>query len=217
MATTIFDPTTGAPIFLDSHAPDPAVNPSQVAAFAASVGTRLIGTTAERTAYDYAREGLAWWDTTLDALMVYDGSGWTTLVRSGSYTPSLNRATIGNGTVSGNYTRVGRMVTVQGRFVLGSTSSLDAASGALTVGVSLPTAADSFYGSSVIEMGDATMLDASGEIYYGKVTGDNGTTRANIYALSGSPIRKQTVNSTSPMTWASGDVLSWLFTYMAAS
>lgn len=216
MASSSNDPTTGAPIYLDSDAPDPAVNPTQVAAFAASVGTRLIGTTAERTAYAYAREGLAWYDTTLDALYMHNGSGWAVLLQTGVYTPNLARATVGNGSISGNFTRVGQMVTVQGRFVLGSTSSISAASGALTVGISLPFTAASFYGTSVVEMGDVTMLDASGEIYYGKATGDNSTTAANVYALTGTPLRKQAVNSTSPMTWASGDILSWVLTYMAA-
>lgn len=76
MAYSSLDPTTGAPEFADADAPDPAVNPSQVAAFAAQVGTRLIGTTAERTAYAYAREGLAWFDTTLEQPFVHNGSGW---------------------------------------------------------------------------------------------------------------------------------------------
>ena len=76
MAYSSLDPSTGAPVFLDSDAPDPAVNPSQVAAFAAEVGTRLIGTTAERTAYAYAREGLRWFDTTTDKEYLYNGSGW---------------------------------------------------------------------------------------------------------------------------------------------
>lgn len=76
MASSSNDPTTGAPIFLDGDAPDPAVNPTEVAAFAAEVGTRLIGSTAQRTAYDYAREGLEWYDTTDDFTYVYDGSGW---------------------------------------------------------------------------------------------------------------------------------------------
>jgi hypothetical protein len=76
MAASSNDPTTGSPIFLDSDAPDPAVNPTQVAEYAASVGTRLIGSTAERTAYTYAREGLRWYDTTLDREYIHTGSGW---------------------------------------------------------------------------------------------------------------------------------------------
>lgn len=76
MAASSNDPTTGAPVFLDSDAPDPAVNPKQVAEFAAHVGTRPIGSTAERTAYAYAREGLGWYDTNLDAEFLHNGTGW---------------------------------------------------------------------------------------------------------------------------------------------
>lgn len=76
MASSSNDPTTGAPVFLDSDAPDPAVNPTEVAGFAADVGTRRIGTTAQRSAHAYDREGFGWYDTTLDADMVHDGSGY---------------------------------------------------------------------------------------------------------------------------------------------
>jgi hypothetical protein len=76
MAYSSLDPTTGAPVYLDSDAPDPAVNPSQVAEYAAQVGTRLIGTTAQRTAYSYARDGLCWYDTTLDREYRHNGTGW---------------------------------------------------------------------------------------------------------------------------------------------
>lgn len=76
MASSSLDPVTGAPRFLDADAPDPAVNPTEVAAFAAKVGTRLIGTTAERDAYPYKREGLEWYNTTKDLVEVYNGTGW---------------------------------------------------------------------------------------------------------------------------------------------
>jgi hypothetical protein len=76
MASSSNDPTTGAPVFLDSDAPDPAVNPSEVAGFAASVGTRLIGSTTERNAYAYGRDGLRWYDTTLKTEYRDDGTNW---------------------------------------------------------------------------------------------------------------------------------------------
>jgi hypothetical protein len=76
MASSSNDPTTGAPVFLDSDAPDPAVNPSEVATYAASVGTRLIGSTTERNAYAYARAGLRWYDTTLGTEYRDDGTSW---------------------------------------------------------------------------------------------------------------------------------------------
>lgn len=76
MAYSSLDPVTGAPQFADADAPDPAVNPTQVSDYAAQVGNRLVGTTAERTAYPYDREGLRWYDTTLNIEFVHDGTGW---------------------------------------------------------------------------------------------------------------------------------------------
>lgn len=76
MAASDYDDTTGHPIFADGDAPDVAVNATQVAEYAGQVGTRLIGTTAERTAYDFTRKGLRWFDTTLNTEFVYTGSAW---------------------------------------------------------------------------------------------------------------------------------------------
>lgn len=76
MASSSKNPVTGAPVFGDQDAPDPAVNPTEVAAYAAKVGTRLIGTTAERDGYDYAREGLRWYNTTTKSEDLHDGTGW---------------------------------------------------------------------------------------------------------------------------------------------
>lgn len=76
MVSSAKDPATGYPIFQPGDAPDTAGNPTEVAKYAAAVGTRLIGTTAERLAYPYEREGLAWFDTTLGFEVEYVGGKW---------------------------------------------------------------------------------------------------------------------------------------------
>lgn len=76
MAADSNDPTTGAPIFSDTGAPDVGVDPTQAAAFAASVGTRPIGTTTARNAYGYARNKLRWGDTTTGLDYEHTGSAW---------------------------------------------------------------------------------------------------------------------------------------------
>lgn len=81
MAKSGTDSTTGHPKFSNSDAPDVKVDPQIVAEYAAEVGTRLIGTTAERLAYPYTRDGLGWYDTDRRALMVRRGSGWRTVWR----------------------------------------------------------------------------------------------------------------------------------------
>lgn len=76
MAASSYNATTGAPEYDDADAPDVAVNPTEVAAFAASVGTRLIGDDTSMGAYAYAREGLQWYNTTDKATYVHDGTDW---------------------------------------------------------------------------------------------------------------------------------------------
>lgn len=76
MAIDSIDPVTGSPQFLDGGAPDLAVDQNAVSNYAAKVGTRLIGTTAERTAYAYGRKGLEWYDTDLNTVLIHNGSGW---------------------------------------------------------------------------------------------------------------------------------------------
>lgn len=57
--------THGEPRFADGDAPDVALNPTQAAAYAAKVGNRRVGTTAERTAATGLDvwNGLLWYDT----------------------------------------------------------------------------------------------------------------------------------------------------------
>lgn len=81
MAVNSYDPTDGHPVFLGTDAPDIKVDPTKVSEYAAEVGTRLIGSTAERDAYAYAREGLGWYDTDLNQEMIHNGTGWVSIWR----------------------------------------------------------------------------------------------------------------------------------------
>jgi hypothetical protein len=79
MAYDSLDPTDGHPVFDDAGALDSAVDPTQVAEYAAEVGTRLMGTAAQRVAYSYARKGLSWQDTDSgEFLWKHDGTDWKT-------------------------------------------------------------------------------------------------------------------------------------------
>lgn len=109
MASSSNDPVTGSPIFADGDAPDVARNPTEVAEFAAEVGTRLIGTTAERLAYAYARDGLEWRDTTLDRTFIHDGTGW-------GMQPVWAAGTLPNATVPANTFITTAVVFPSGRF-----------------------------------------------------------------------------------------------------
>lgn len=123
MAYSSLDPVTGAPVFLSADAPDPGVNESQVAEYAAEVGTRLIGTTAERTAYAYARDGLRWRDTTDGGEYEYRSGGWVLVnLPATDYEPTVTGISLGTSPslVARYWVSDGR-VKVMVRIVLGST------------------------------------------------------------------------------------------------
>lgn len=82
MAVDSYNPVTGAPQFSGSGAPDIAVDPTEVAKYAADVGNSIIRANfAALDAYGYKRAGLR--GVALDTGFTYehDGSGWL-LVRT---------------------------------------------------------------------------------------------------------------------------------------
>lgn len=88
MASSSRNPVSGAPIFRDEDAPDPAVNPTEVAEYAATVGNRGVGTTAQRNAWPYMKEGFAWGDTTNGNEYVVRNGAWAEQMGGGT-TPVL--------------------------------------------------------------------------------------------------------------------------------
>lgn len=68
--------TDGYPTIAASDPPDVPVHMNAVAAYAAARGTRLIGTTAQRTAYAYKKKGLRWFDTSNNTDYIHNGTGW---------------------------------------------------------------------------------------------------------------------------------------------
>lgn len=83
MAASSFG-TKNEPQYADADAPDLALNPTQVAAYAAKVGNRRIGTTTERLAATGADvwESLIWGDTTEKADYKRIGTAWERMADS---------------------------------------------------------------------------------------------------------------------------------------
>jgi hypothetical protein len=69
------DPVTGKPLFRDSDAPDIKQDPQEAADYAAEVGNYVVGTTAYLDGYEYKREGLEGFDTTLKVKKRVNASG----------------------------------------------------------------------------------------------------------------------------------------------
>lgn len=152
----------------------------------------------------------------------YNGTAWmpqtSELV---SYTPTFTRLTVGNGTLTSNYVRQGNNVTVYGSLLLGSTSSISAASGTLTVALSLPVTGAARYGTANTNyyLGGLGFLDNGTQIYGpGSVFTEASTTTVALYraTVSGSEIVRGPINGTAPFTWTTNDLLSWQFSYEAA-
>jgi len=127
-----------------------------------------------------------------------------------SYTPTLTGFTLGNGTVSGSYTQVGKTVWFEVTFTMGTTSA--AASAIPTV--TLPVTAAS--GSVHSALCRAQFTDA-GTAAYLAAARILTTTTCGAYIIGSSGIFT-TPSTTTPFTWtpASGDLVYWSGVYEAA-
>lgn len=131
-----------------------------------------------------------------------------------TWTPTLTNLTLGNGTVISKYMKVGRLVTWRFRFTLGTTSA---------VGTSpqwtLPVPVASDYSDSGQEiMGSAVFRDAGVAAYNGQVYIQNtAASRVNVSRIGGSGSADVNVTATAPFTWGSGDMITAMGHYEAAS
>lgn len=122
-----------------------------------------------------------------------------------SYTPTLGVFTAGNGTATGAYMQVGKLVVFRAKFVLGSTSA--AASGAPTL--TLPVTAT----GDIVTL-EGQFYDSSGTAWYG--AGTIFTSTAVALAVRGTNDVYANCSTTSPFTWATGDSLRVGGVYEAA-
>jgi hypothetical protein len=76
MASDGVDPVTGAKKFPESGALQSGADLEEVSLQAVTVGTRLIGTTAQMNAYPHARKKLRWGNTTNGLEYEHTGTGW---------------------------------------------------------------------------------------------------------------------------------------------
>lgn len=133
-------------------------------------------------------------------------SAWT------SWTPTVaSGITVGNGTWTGSYLQVGKTVQARFAFTFGSTSSFTT-----PVLVFPPVAISSGY--AVLEnCGSCTVYDTSAGTA-GRFTATLfvTSTSASTYGTFAMSTNGPQVTSTSPMTWATGDVLSGTLLYEAA-
>jgi len=114
-----------------------------------------------------------------------------------SYTPTTTGITLGNGTLAGEYTRIGDSVIFSVQFVLGNTSAVTG-----TISFTLPTTA-----VSPTWPGVGQFLDVTAN--YFTVLVNPTTTTGQLYAVdsSGGYAQAGIPSATIPFTWTTNDII----------
>lgn len=130
-----------------------------------------------------------------------------------SWTPSYTNLTVGSSTVVARYRNIGGWVEGWYEITLGAGSSFGS-----DPSISLPVQASASYTAVRNMVGQAYYLDNTTQHYMGAVYLASATTfkflvhnAASTLLLGGSG-----PSSTSPMTWTTGDMLTFRFAYEAA-
>lgn len=132
------------------------------------------------------------------------GGAWT------SYTTSWGGITVGNGTSTAAYVKLGRTVVWRARFNFGTTSAI---TGAVTVAMPFALRDSSELGAYQVRL-----LDTGTTWFFGTL-GPSTTTVATVTVLnaSGTYVGESALSSTVPHTWANGDSIIIGGVYEAAS
>lgn len=169
-------------------------------------------------------EGMTIYETDTDLFLVWSGSAWINVLRSGAwqtFTPTLQVLVgsgtdwvIGNGTINGRYLQVGNLVQVFIEVVFGSTSTYGTGSlalGNLPINIAAPVSTDPAIGTSQLRDASLTTL-YPGTVYR---RGNNGATLWT-YLTNATYATSTNISNTVPFTWANGDSISATFVYERA-
>lgn len=131
-----------------------------------------------------------------------------------SWAPTLTNLTLGNGTVTAKFTRVGRKITFYFKVVFGSTSAMGTGPS-----FTLPVAPASQYSiANVDTFGIATLLDVGTAALSGTCLFSSGSTAVIQYLnAAATAVTDVTITATTPFTWAVGDAAIATGTYEASS
>jgi hypothetical protein len=142
-------------------------------------------------------------------LLMADSTATTGLKWGGiwaAYSPILTGITQGNGTLQARWIIIGKKVTVNFRFILGSTSAVTG-----DIYFSLPTAGLTFCGAS-----GWTEDSSTGVVYNMTIPATTDTAYMRYTATNATYGTSATANSTVPFTWATGDQIICTITYEEA-
>lgn len=141
---------------------------------------------------------------------IYNGTSWLDFdVDTTAYTPTLTNVTLGNGSVSGRYQRVGPYCLVGIYLSFGSTTSVSG-----LIGISLPFTAAAG-GGSTRTLSLVALSDTGTNTFWGVGIISESATRADFYAqnVGGTYSAISSTSSTVPHTWANTDEIYGTFVY----
>lgn len=162
-------------------------------------------------------EGLRAYLIDTNSECIYSGAAWSTIgpVHGGevAYSPTLTNLTIGNGAVVANYRRFGRDIRTSGRITFGTTTTMGTGPR-----ITLPVAPANEL--EIESEAGVKFFDSSTGSYNGRIGGEllyvSGSTVEFVgRSYASAPVTQ--VTSTSPLTWATSDVIWWKIWYEAAA
>jgi len=160
----------------------------------------------------YGGDGAAQWASTAHASQSIAYPSLPTAGVEQAYTPSLTNVTLGDGVLTGYYSKVGSRVTGSVYFKMGSTSAITG-----TIGFGLPADAPAVAGSLRRFSGEGIIFDDSAAEPFEAFVQVNGTTALSVYCLGGGNggyTRRLTANATRPIAaWATNDYVLISFQY----
>lgn len=176
----------------------------------------IICTSSTRPASPF--EGQTIYETDTDLSYTYNGSAWVQTGNVGSwtsYTPTWTNLTVGNGTQTSAYVNYGKLYVVRIGFEFGSTSSISASPDfTLPNNVSVNSAYPAAY---PFGMGNMRDVSASGGYLASIIRGGSADKMSfRTQTAGGTYVTNGNLDSTTPFTWASGDLLMCQFMFEAA-
>jgi hypothetical protein len=166
------------------------------------VVTPFADTAARAAAITAPIEGMVVHINDLNTLSVYSGTAWAgTGPMHGAmtaYTPGLAGVALGNGTITGRYSKVGRHIFFKTKLTFGSTTAVTA-----QFSIGLPTTAETTYNTEGTMWGFA--YDSSAAARYTVAGSAASTSSLNVfYASTGA---WAATSATVPFTWGTNDIL----------
>ena len=124
-----------------------------------------------------------------------------------AFTPSWVNFTPGNATETWFYVQVNELLFVYGTTTLGSTSTFSGAGVRLTIPTGLRSG--NFHDAGAVQL-----RDNSGSNYSGswRIRSDSNTADLQCQVSSGTYVTETSVNTTTPFTWTTNDVIRGSFT-----